>query len=297
MARYRQVHTKIWKDDWFSELSSIHKLFFIYLFTNELASISGIYTLSKRVMAFESGLSSQQIDESFSVFSESGKAFYADGIVWVPNLRKYHETKSPKVQIAIQKDIESVKDCELKNKYMELYGIDTLSIPENRVSIPRSIYSSSSSSSSNSNGTMKNEYLPPALQELMDALIAITKESYSGNETKFYDSMTQLSGHDATPEQVGGFAAWWIDNGYYRGKPALKSICTEWLNYVSGETVNADNNLIVSEVSNSVRTGKWKGLSQITLKFVNSVGGQSAFQMADEFTIKQLMKKAANYAQ
>ena len=104
MRKFRQVHTKIWKDSWFCELQSSHKLFFIYLFTNELASISGIYELSKRVMQFESGLSYAEIDAAFAEFESAGKAYFRDGVVLVPSLRKYHETKSPKVQTAIRKD-------------------------------------------------------------------------------------------------------------------------------------------------------------------------------------------------
>ena len=138
MSNYRQIHTRIWKDNWFLELEPTHKLFFIYLFSNEQASLAGIYEMSIRVMSFESGLTVPEIKDAFKIFAEAGKARYMDGVVWVPNLRKYHETQSPKVQTRILKDLDAVKDCELKGIYCDLYGIDRVSVGDNRVSIPPS---------------------------------------------------------------------------------------------------------------------------------------------------------------
>lgn len=158
MTNFRQVHTKIWKDAWFMELSSTNKLFFVYLFTNELASISGIYELPQRVMSFESGLTNKEIETAFEIYNQAGKARYQDGVVWVASLRKYHETASPKVQTKILKDVTAVKECELRGIYCDLYGIDTLSEDENSISIPLySIVSSSINSSKKEKGIVKGK--------------------------------------------------------------------------------------------------------------------------------------------
>jgi hypothetical protein len=158
MTKFRQVHTKIWKDDWFMDLSATNKLFFLYLFTNERASISGIYELPLKVMSFESGLTNKEIEDAFNVFNVAGKARYQDGVVWVASLRKYHETKSPKVQTKILADVSAVKDCELRGIYCDLYGIDTLSDIEDTVSIPLySIVLSSINSSSSKKGIVKGK--------------------------------------------------------------------------------------------------------------------------------------------
>jgi hypothetical protein len=116
------------------DLKPAHKLFFIYLFTNDCASISGIYELPKRVMSFESGLSPKEIDAAFKIFAEAQKALYQDGVVWIVNLRKYHETGSPKVQTRIENDVSGVRNCELKGIYCETYGMDMVS--DDRVLIP-----------------------------------------------------------------------------------------------------------------------------------------------------------------
>jgi len=150
MSSYRQIHSKIWKDDWFLELEPTNKLFFIYLFSNESASLAGIYELSIRVMSFESGLTMPEIRDAFKIFSDAQKAHYQDGVVWIHKLRKYHENSSPKVQTRILKDVKDLRDCELKHIYCDLYGIDRVSEESDTVSIPSYTYTSTITSTTTS---------------------------------------------------------------------------------------------------------------------------------------------------
>jgi hypothetical protein len=89
-------------------------------------------------MIFETGLAESEIDRMLDNFEVAGKAHHDNGVIFVANLRKYHETKSPKVQTRILKDVAAVKECELKRIYLERYGMDTLSGDENGVGIPPS---------------------------------------------------------------------------------------------------------------------------------------------------------------
>lgn len=241
MAKYRQVHTHIWKDGWFLELDPAYKLFFIYLFTNERASISGIYELPKRVMAFESGLTFTEIDEAFEIFQDAGKAYRDDDIVLVVNLRKYHETKSPKVQTAIASDIDAIKDCKLKGIYAEIYGMDRVSIPSNSIS------SSSSISSKNSDepkkvGGVTYEHEPKNTpcanhdelrQDMVSQLSGVVKTVFTigYNEAEFEQVADALIERGVKPDDVPGFKAWWSNNGHYSGPPALKSLVGHWGEY------------------------------------------------------------------
>ena len=61
MAGYRQIHTQIWKDEWFLDLEPQAKLLFIYLFGNENTSLSGIYKLPLKVILFETGLDKEYV--------------------------------------------------------------------------------------------------------------------------------------------------------------------------------------------------------------------------------------------
>jgi len=133
MANYRQIHVSIWKDEWFLELDADEKLLFIYLFSNELASLAGIYKIPLRVIAFETSLEASYIREKLDDFERAGKVIYRDGIVWVINMRKYNGG-SEKVEQRVQKDVDDIPDCWLKQVYLAYfnlgipyaYGMDTI---------------------------------------------------------------------------------------------------------------------------------------------------------------------------
>ena len=126
MADYRQIHTSIWNDEWFMDLEPNRKLLFIYCFSNKNASLCGLYKLPLKVIVFETGLDSSYVSDSLAQFSQDGKVHYENGIIWVVNMTRYHESKSPKVKANIVKDIEKIPDCQLKRAYMQ--AIDTVSI-------------------------------------------------------------------------------------------------------------------------------------------------------------------------
>ena len=121
MAEYRTIQTKIWDDEWFSELKPDAKVFFIYLITNHRASVAGIYKLPIKSACFECGLSRQRIEQLYEEFAEAGKVYHENGVVWVVKLRNYQSTQSSKVQIRIDKDLSEIPDCKLKSKYLSVY--------------------------------------------------------------------------------------------------------------------------------------------------------------------------------
>lgn len=128
MALYRQIHTHIWKDEWFLDLDAEEKLLFIYLFSNELSSVAGIYKIPLKVITFETGLDKAFVTKTLAKFGKAGKAYYEDGIAWVVNLRKYNESSSSKVQTRIDTDLSMIPDCPLKTRYVAHNGgQDTLS--------------------------------------------------------------------------------------------------------------------------------------------------------------------------
>jgi hypothetical protein len=130
MAGFRQIHTKIWKDEWFIELDPGEKLLFIYLFSNDLASISGFYKIPIRVIMNETGLDRDFIIKALQLFSDTGKVFYENGCVWVVSMEKYHANSSETTQKKVSKDVDMIPDCELKRKFLSSkYHIDTLPIP------------------------------------------------------------------------------------------------------------------------------------------------------------------------
>lgn len=123
MAEFRQIHTRIWKDDWFSELDLDARLLFIYLFSNEQAEVGGVYELPIKYMAVEVGMTNARILKLLAQFEQAGKVFYRGKWVWVVNLRKYNETKSDSVAKRIKKDLDLLPNGELKEMYCRFHNI------------------------------------------------------------------------------------------------------------------------------------------------------------------------------
>lgn len=134
MADYRSVQTRMWREDeWFQELDVEARLLWIYLFTNPSASPAGIYRLSLRTMAFESGVSYEAAQDLMRQFATDGKAYYEDGVVWVVNMRRLQfptlidGSKEWQTGIRIQRDIDAIPDrCALKAQYLAHSGYPTV---------------------------------------------------------------------------------------------------------------------------------------------------------------------------
>jgi uncharacterized protein (DUF1697 family) len=119
MANFRQIHVSIWKDGWFLDLEPDEKLLFIYLFSNESTSLSGMYRLSKKIIAFETCIDKKRIDEILAKFETDNKVHYEGDVVWVVNMRRFHETKSDRVKKRIQKDIDLIPNSKIKERYLQ----------------------------------------------------------------------------------------------------------------------------------------------------------------------------------
>ena len=141
MANYRQIHTQIWRDNWFLDLEPDEKLLFIYLFSNDSTNLAGIYEIHQRVIELETGLDKKRIEEILNRFEREGKVYYQDGIVWMVNMKKYHSNAGEKVRRSIEIIVEGIPDCEVKQKYCIYNGIaieNTLSEKKDTLSYSKS---------------------------------------------------------------------------------------------------------------------------------------------------------------
>ena len=134
MAGYRQFHTKFWKDEYLIELEPLEKYLFMYLFTNDLSSISGLYKIPRKVIRNETDLDDAFIVAALNKFQDDKRIFYRDGVMWVVNMAKYHSNASPTTKQKVTADIELIPDCDVKRAYLYylttgIYSIDTVSIP------------------------------------------------------------------------------------------------------------------------------------------------------------------------
>lgn len=155
VVKYRKIEVCFWGDSDMLELTPEGKYFYLYVLTNPHTNLAGIYEISKKVMAFETGFNVDTIDKLIKMFEDKGKIAYdpETSEIFVINWLKYNWTNSPKVIKCIIQDLERVKSKKLisifwnkvpediKSVLIEYgYSIDTLSIeyeyPMDTVSIP-----------------------------------------------------------------------------------------------------------------------------------------------------------------
>lgn len=115
MAIFRKVHTSIWSDSFFSELTKDKKLFYLYLLTNEKTKQCGVYEITKRQISFDLGYSINTVSILLKYFINTGKIRYNNDTkeIGLGNWLKYNSSVSPKMQSCINKEFSLVKDTLL----------------------------------------------------------------------------------------------------------------------------------------------------------------------------------------
>lgn len=124
MAKYRPIKTSFWQDDWIASLEAEEKLLFLYLLTNPHTNLCGIYMISIRYLAFETGLNEAKVLECLNRFSADDKVHYKDGWIKIVNHEK-HQSNSPKIKQGIKRELS-----EIPQHIAEMaYPIHTVSMP------------------------------------------------------------------------------------------------------------------------------------------------------------------------
>lgn len=103
----RIIHTKVWKDNWFANLSKDAKLLWHYLLSNEKINISGIYELSDREIVFDTSIDTSMLDLLKKELEP--KAMFYKGWVKVSNVERYNKYRnSPLNETAYWKELSAV---------------------------------------------------------------------------------------------------------------------------------------------------------------------------------------------
>ena len=248
MADYRQIHTKIWKDGWFLDLCTEDKLLFIYLFSNERASLAGLYDLPIKVIVFETGIPLGRVKSCLERFEKAGKVHCSNGWIWIPNLIRYNarNIESPKIQVHLKTLLAEIPNCELKQAWTGYYNgivsdeyrIDTVCIPnlhehehetehehekEHDCEITPSAADASAPSSKPKSKRKSKE--PSQKQQearaMFSALAGVCQINLTTLTKKQRDQLNQsekiLRADSATPADMEPFATWWYANDW-RGK-------------------------------------------------------------------------------
>lgn len=101
MSKKRYVDTKFWDDNYIIEKDPIEKLLFLYLLTNTLTNIIGIYEISINRIAFDTGIDKEMVLKILERFEADDKAKYENGWIALKNFTK-HQLNNPKINAGIK---------------------------------------------------------------------------------------------------------------------------------------------------------------------------------------------------
>ncbi len=108
MAKNRYVNTKFWDDQYISDLDPVEKLLFLYLLTNPLTEMCGIYEIQVRRIALDTGIDKDMIPKIFFRFAEAGKIFYINNNwVYIRNFQK-HQAVNDSIKIGIERSLKAI---------------------------------------------------------------------------------------------------------------------------------------------------------------------------------------------
>lgn len=118
--KQRYINTKLWSDNWITNLDPVEKLLFIYLLTNERTTIAGIYELPVKIMAVETGVEKEMIEKVIERFSRDGKVVCRGNWIMIVNFIK-HQSLNPKMEKGVAYILQRDVPEDIKK---ELYGLN-----------------------------------------------------------------------------------------------------------------------------------------------------------------------------
>jgi hypothetical protein len=129
MAKNRIVDTIFWEDHYTANLDPIEKLLFLYCLTNSSTSICGIYQITLKKIAVETGIDKEMVVKVLQRFANDERIFYSEGWLGIRNFIKHQNQGSPKIRAGIDAALQNVPGLMKTMVFGEIKGIDTLSHP------------------------------------------------------------------------------------------------------------------------------------------------------------------------
>lgn len=110
-SKNRYINTAIWDDTWFSELEADEKLLFIYLLTNSLCNIAGIYEISLKRISFDTGIKIESILKTLKAFESLDKVYFIEesNYIVLKNFIK-HQKLNPNIKSGILNVVNSLPE-------------------------------------------------------------------------------------------------------------------------------------------------------------------------------------------
>ncbi|MBT7338301.1 MAG: hypothetical protein HN802_01205 [Candidatus Jacksonbacteria bacterium] len=120
MSKQRVVNDSFWTDPYVEDLDPSEKLLFIYLLTNPLCNVAGIYEIKIKRIAYETGFDKEMVEKILGRFEKDDKLMKKDDWLIVVNFAK-NQANNPNILKGMQRIIG-----ELPDKIKALKGFERL---------------------------------------------------------------------------------------------------------------------------------------------------------------------------
>lgn len=140
MAEYRTIRMAFWNDPFVEELEAGEKLLYLYLFTCPHTNNLGVLEVSRRKIAFETGLDVATVNAGLEKLEKAGKIVTDAAFILLTRFIRHQTTTSPKIAQALKGMLAGVSSGKLRHAlclgYPSIfdapapsgYPIDTVSI-------------------------------------------------------------------------------------------------------------------------------------------------------------------------
>jgi len=123
MAKQRYIKDSFWTDPYIEKLSPDYKLIFLYLLTNPLANISGVYEIRIKRMAFETGYDTEVVENILKKFVKDKKIIQFKSWIVIVNHIK-HQSLGDLTAKGINREIKEAPQ-EIQDLFEEKTLVNT----------------------------------------------------------------------------------------------------------------------------------------------------------------------------
>jgi len=109
----RLIKSSFWSDPYIENLNPIEKMLYLYFLTNDKTNLIGIYELSIRRMAFQTGIESKKLVTILRKFEEHKKIAYKNSYVFILNFLKHQNLNNSNIKKGIEREYVALpEDCK-----------------------------------------------------------------------------------------------------------------------------------------------------------------------------------------
>jgi len=197
----RYVNTKFWTDNYISNLDPTEKLIFIYLLTNPLTNLSGIYEIQLKRIAFDTGIEKEMVDKILQRFEKDDKIAYYNGWIIIVHFMK-HQKINPSIRKSIEDNIKKVPEdvmivfdrLSTGCIYLNLNSNLNINLNPNLNPMLENLNQFHKSEDKN-----KKEWIPPLLQDFKQYII---DKKLSLDADRLYEYYSEGDWHDGKGNKV-----------------------------------------------------------------------------------------------